>query len=115
MNAPLIVPIETPMTIYHAAQLKEVLLDAIERAACVRFDLSAVPEIDCAGLQLIVAARRSAADRQQSCEFVAASEHVQATLTLLGQADSINAVPTDAPAPEQIIGEIDPVRAEALS
>ena len=43
MNAPLIVPIETPMTIYHAAQLKEVLLDAIERAACVRFDLSAVP------------------------------------------------------------------------
>jgi len=120
MNAPLIVPIETPMTIYHAAELKEVLLEALERAACVHFDLSAVPEIDCAGLQLIVAARRSAADRRQSCEFVAASENVQATLTLLGQAQSIT-VPvltdatTDASAPAPVIAETDPACAEAVS
>jgi len=84
MNAPLTVQIELPLTIYHAAELKELMSDALERGAGVCFDVSAVPEIDCAGVQLLVAARRSAADRRQACDFVGASETVQATLALLG-------------------------------
>ncbi|MDG0024790.1 STAS domain-containing protein [Trinickia sp. Y13] len=84
MNAPFTVQIELALTIYHAAELKEAMLDALERGPCVRFDLSAVPEIDCAGVQLLVATRRSAADRGQTCAFVGASDPVQATLALLG-------------------------------
>ncbi|GLU32618.1 STAS domain-containing protein [Trinickia caryophylli] len=84
MTTAITVPIDIPMTIYHAAELKDVLLASIEEATHVRFDLSAVSEIDCAGAQLLFAARRSADERRHACEFVAASEGLRATLTLLG-------------------------------
>lgn len=84
MNALHTVRVDTPLTIYHAAELKACLLAALEQGGGVRFDLSAVPEIDCAGVQLLVAARRSAADRQQACDFVGAGEAVRKTLALLG-------------------------------
>ncbi|GLU33817.1 STAS domain-containing protein [Trinickia caryophylli] len=84
MDALLTVRVETPLTIYHAAELKERMFAALEQGGSVRFDLSAVPEIDCAGVQLLVAARRSAADRAQACEFVGAGDAVRATLALLG-------------------------------
>ncbi|MBW0449977.1 STAS domain-containing protein [bacterium M00.F.Ca.ET.228.01.1.1] len=84
MNAAYTAPIEVPMTIYHAAELKEFMLEALKRGVCVHFDLCAVPEIDCAGVQLLVAARRLAAERQQVCEFFGASDAVLATLALLG-------------------------------
>ncbi|WP_114812160.1 STAS domain-containing protein [Paraburkholderia kururiensis] len=89
MNAAYTAPIELPMTIYHAAELKEFMLDVLERGPCVHFDLSAVPEIDCAGVQLLVAARRRAAERQQACEFVGANDAVLATLALLGVAQTL--------------------------
>jgi anti-anti-sigma factor len=84
MNSAHTVSIETPLTIYHAAELKELLLDALAHAQLLCFDLSAVPEIDSAGAQLLVATRRSASDLGRTCEFVGASDAVLATLALLG-------------------------------
>lgn len=96
MNTAYTAPIEVPMTIYHAAELKAFMLDALERSGCVRFDLSAVPEIDCAGVQLLIAARRRAAEHQQACEFVAASDVVLTTLALLGLSQTLT--PAQSPA-----------------
>jgi ABC-type transporter Mla MlaB component len=84
MNASYTAAIEVPMTIYHAAELKGFMLDALERGTRVQFDLSAVSEIDCAGVQLLIAAQRHAAEHQQVCQFVGASDVVLATLALLG-------------------------------
>lgn len=101
MTTAMTVPIDMPMTIYHAAELKDLLFAAFEQAGQVRFDLSAVPEIDCAGVQLLFATRRSAQARRHACEFVAASESVRATLALLGLAgvlasgDASGSVPSE--------------------
>ncbi len=89
MNSAHTVSIEAPLTIYHAAELKELLLDALARAQSLCFDLSAVPEIDSAGAQLLVATRRSASNLARTCEFVGASDAVLATLTLLGLAQTL--------------------------
>lgn len=89
MNSIHTVSIETPLTIYHATELKELLLDALARAQSLRFDLSASPEIDSAGAQLLVATRRSASDLKRTCEFVGASDAMLATLNLLGLAQTL--------------------------
>jgi len=57
-----------PMTIQHATELRDRLADAIE-AGARRFDLSAVEEFDSAGVQLLLAARRSLAARQAEIEL----------------------------------------------
>lgn len=89
MNSAHTVSIETPLTIYHAADLKALLLDALAHAQSLCFDLSASPEIDSAGAQLLVATRRSASDLGRICEFVGASDTVLATLTSLGLAQTL--------------------------
>ena len=50
--------VDGSMTIYEAAADKPVLLDALARAAETEIDLSSVREMDTAGLQLLVLARR---------------------------------------------------------
>ncbi|WP_233425716.1 STAS domain-containing protein [Paraburkholderia kururiensis] len=102
MDATYTASIDVPMTIYHAAELKEFMLDALERSGCVRFDLSAVPEIDCAGVQLLIAAQRRAAERQQVCEFVAASDVVLTTLALLGMPQTL----TQAQSPAETLSAL---------
>ncbi|MGG1947310.1 STAS domain-containing protein [Trinickia sp. NRRL B-1857] len=89
MNSAHTVSIDTPLTIYHAAELKALLLDALAHPQSLCVDLSAVPEIDSAGAQLLVAMRRSASDLGRACEFVGASDTVLATLTLLGLAQTL--------------------------
>ena len=46
--------IQGDMTIYHAAESKPILLRALDEATDLDIDLSAVSEIDSAGLQLLL-------------------------------------------------------------
>jgi anti-sigma B factor antagonist len=46
------------MTIYNAAQIKATLAEAMRDAAEVEVDLSAIADIDTAGLQLMLIAKR---------------------------------------------------------
>lgn len=53
--------IKGELTIYTAAALQKLLLDALNAGSKVEIDLSEVCEMDCAGLQLLLAAKREAA------------------------------------------------------
>ena len=65
------------MTIYQAAQQKQRLLDALASAHQIELDLSRVPEIDTAGLQLLILLKREAAARGTAVRIVAHSEPVR--------------------------------------
>lgn len=62
----LVLPAE--LTIYHAAALRAQFADALA-AGQSRFDLAQVTEFDSAGLQLLLAARRSAVQDGRAIEF----------------------------------------------
>ncbi len=68
------------MTIYHAAELKPALLDCIARCREIEFNLSEVVEIDTAGFQLLLLAKREAARVGKPLRLVA---HSPATLEVL--------------------------------
>ena len=53
--------IEGELTIYRAAELKETLLAAVAAHAALDVDLTAVTELDTAGVQMLLVAKRSAA------------------------------------------------------
>lgn len=67
--APGVLAMPTEMTIYHAAELRTVLLAAVD-AGTVRLDLAQVTEFDSTGLQLLLAARRSARANGRHLELV---------------------------------------------
>ena len=58
---------EGEMSIYRAAELKQVLLEAIAQTPVLELDLSAVTELDTAGVQLLLMARQAAEAAQ--CEL----------------------------------------------
>lgn len=64
-------------TIYEAAHYKRVLLDALEQAVDLEINLSRVSEIDTAGVQLLVLAKRAAIKEKKALRLTA---HSQATL-----------------------------------
>lgn len=68
------------LTIYHAIEQKADLLAALEVADGLELDLSQVSEIDTAGLQLLILAKREAAQRNKSMSIVAHSPAVHETL-----------------------------------
>jgi anti-anti-sigma factor len=57
--------IEGEMTIYQATELKQSLLAFLEQGDQLEIDLSAVTEIDTAGVQLLIAAGKTAEARQK--------------------------------------------------
>ena len=63
------VNIKGELSIFTAATLRQELLDALESADEVDVDLSAVSEMDSAGMQLMVAAKREAAARNKTLRF----------------------------------------------
>jgi len=73
-------------TIFNAASLKTSLIDAIVQAETpeIEIDLSNVTEIDSAGLQLMVMAKREAASRSKSLRF---SGHSGPVLDLIDLCD----------------------------
>lgn len=58
--SPHLIRIEGELTIYRAAELKDVLLAAVREHAAVELDLAGVTEFDTAGLQLLLLAKREA-------------------------------------------------------
>ena len=75
--------IEGEFTIYRAAELKPVLLDAVARKSVVEVDLSQVSEFDTAGLQILMLAKRSAVAAQRELRLVRHSPAVVDVLQLL--------------------------------
>ena len=84
--------VEDEMTIYTAARHKALLLEAMHGSGKgpLEIDLSRVPEIDSAGVQLMLAARRAAAACGRALNFTAADSAVRSTLTLLGLDSLLN-------------------------
>lgn len=59
--APARLALEGEMTIYRAAELKPMLLEALRCAPRLEVDLSGVTELDTAGLQVLMLAKQTAA------------------------------------------------------
>lgn len=68
---------EGPLTIYRAANLKTELMQALAQSDGLELDLSKVEEIDTAGLQLLILAKREAARLGKAVAIVAHSQAVR--------------------------------------
>jgi anti-anti-sigma factor len=76
--------VEGEMTIYRAAELHPVLLDAVRTHDAPALDLSEVTEFDCAGMQLLLVARREAQRLGKQLVLQGASPAVLDAFALLG-------------------------------
>ena len=85
-GAPVALQIDGEMTIYRAAELKDVLYGALREAAAeargLALDLSQVTEFDSAGIQLLLVARREAQRQGQTLHLVAPSGAVREVFAL---------------------------------
>lgn len=69
--------LDGPMTIYSAADVKSRLMTSLQGASLVELDLSHVTEMDTAGFQLLIMAKREAQRLEQTLRIVAHSHAVQ--------------------------------------
>lgn len=74
--------IEGEMTIYRAAELKEVISHQIRRSDVIELELSQITEIDSSGLQLLVAAKLEAAKQNKQLHFIGHSKPVLEVIDL---------------------------------
>lgn len=74
------------LTVMNAGDIRNRLLDALADTDDVDVDLSQVTEIDTAGVQLIVAAKREAEERHKALHFSGCSGAVLDVMGLLGLA-----------------------------
>jgi anti-sigma B factor antagonist len=81
-------PIEGELTIYTAAGLKEQLVAALAAAQPIEIDLSRVDEIDSAGLQLLILAKREAAQAGRELTLL---NHSQAVMDCLDMCNLVTA------------------------
>ncbi|MBA1275329.1 STAS domain-containing protein [Stutzerimonas azotifigens] len=84
-----IAPLEGPLTIYTAADSKAALLQLIQPELAVEIDLRLVDEIDCAGLQLLILAKREARRLNGQIVLTNPSPAVAAALELSGLASEL--------------------------
>lgn len=95
------------MTIQSAADLRLLLLSALQSLgetpdATLQLDLSGVAALDSAGVQLLLAARRSLRERGQHLVLAAGNPTVNAVLRTLGLAElGERGDATDLPMPER--------------
>lgn len=68
------------LTIYHAMEQKQQLMAALDVPGPLELDLSQVGEMDTAGLQLLILAKREAARLDKNLAIVAHSPVVRQTL-----------------------------------
>ena len=78
--------IEGDMTIYRAAEWKSALLAPLETSTTLDVDLSAVSEIDCSGIQLLMLAKKTAQQRQCEIRMIAHNPAVVEAFDLLNLA-----------------------------
>ena len=75
------------MTIYRAAELKEMLLEPLQHSgATLEVDLSGVTELDTAGLQLLILAKRTALKNEGQLRLIGHSPAVLNVFDLLNLA-----------------------------
>lgn len=74
--------IKGELSIFTAADVRRQLLEALEHGTDVEVDLSDVTEMDSAGMQLMVAAKREAALRERQLRFTGHSPAVFDVLEL---------------------------------
>jgi anti-anti-sigma factor len=74
--------LDGPMTIYHAGEIKARLMNGLTSAAIVELDLSHVGEMDTAGFQLLVMAKREAQRLDRTLRIVAHSQAVREVIDL---------------------------------
>ena len=85
-TAPFRIAIEGELNIYNAADWKDRLYEPIARGDSLELDLSAVQELDTAGLQVLVMAKKEALARGQTLHLCNHSQAVQDTFELCGLA-----------------------------
>lgn len=83
------------LTIYHAVDLKQALLPLPADARAWALDLSGVTDIDSAGVQVLLAVRRTLTARGVPLRLTACSPTAHAVFSLYGMADAFDAVATD--------------------
>lgn len=82
-----VLPIEGDLTIYTAATLKEEIVNLLEQSADISIDLSHVSEMDTAGLQLLILAKKEATVRGGQLQLLAHSPAVLAVLDMCNMAN----------------------------
>lgn len=75
--------IEGELSIYRAAELKAVLLEALDGGAPLEIDLAGVTELDSAGVQLLMLVKQEAGRRGQALALVRHSPAVLDVFELL--------------------------------
>ncbi|MFO0752226.1 MAG: STAS domain-containing protein [Thermodesulfovibrionales bacterium] len=81
--------LEEDMTIFTAAALKKALLESLESLPELVLDLSGVAEMDTAGFQLLVLARREAAAAGKGFRVAAGSPAVEAVFEVYAMKDLV--------------------------
>lgn len=69
--------LEANLTVYNAPEHKRTLLDTLEQAKVIELDLAAVGEIDSAGLQVLLLAKRESLAKGKELRIVRHSPAVQ--------------------------------------
>jgi len=80
MSASLPLSLIEDLTIYHALELKQTLLDALSTTSDLELNLSQVSEMDTAGLQLLILLKKEAQHAGKSVRIVAHSQAVSAVI-----------------------------------
>jgi len=78
--------IDGEISIYRAAELKQVLLTSLEQTQELELDLAAVTELDTAGVQILMLVKRQALATQRKLHLVAHSPAVLEVFELLNLA-----------------------------
>lgn len=80
------IAIDGEMTIYRAADLKTLVLDALRKTRVLEIDLSGVTELDTAGLQVLMLAKQTAAADQRELRLL---QHSPAVVEIFEMLDLV--------------------------
>lgn len=80
------ISLDGEMTIYRAADLKVTLLEALRKTRVLEVDLSAVTELDTAGLQVLMLAKQTAAAEQRELRLL---QHSPAVVEIFEMLDLV--------------------------
>jgi anti-anti-sigma factor len=86
MYASQLLSITEDLTIYHALEVKQTLLDALSTTTDLELNLSQVGEMDTAGLQLLILLKKEAQRAGKSVRIVAHSQAVSAVIDFCNMA-----------------------------
>ncbi len=81
------IAIDGELTVFTAHEIKTRLLEAMASKSTLRVDLGEVTEFDGAGLQLLLAARHEAAQRESQLVLISPPAQIKAVLQLTGLID----------------------------